>query len=136
VYVDDFVIATDCPETLKELKDVLMNEFKMRDLGELSYFLGIKIERKCDSVFFSQSRYVEKLIIKFKMKTSKPKLTPLEAKQMKDIVSEPVENRPYRALIGCLMYAYLAARPDLCIAVNFFSQYQRNYHSICLRPTE
>jgi hypothetical protein len=43
---------------------------------------------------------------------------------MKDIVSESVENKPYRALIGCLMYACLATRPDLCIAVNFFSQYQ------------
>ncbi|PNF40933.1 hypothetical protein B7P43_G14838 [Cryptotermes secundus] len=27
LYVDDFIIATDSPETLKELKEVLMNEF-------------------------------------------------------------------------------------------------------------
>ncbi|PNF34755.1 hypothetical protein B7P43_G04674 [Cryptotermes secundus] len=58
------------------------------------------------------------------MDTLKPELTPLEVKQIKDIVSEPVENRPYRALVGCLMYACLVTRPDLSIAVNFFSQYQ------------
>jgi transposase InsO family protein len=40
LYVDDFIIATDSLETLKELKDGLMNEFKMRDLGELGYFFG------------------------------------------------------------------------------------------------
>jgi hypothetical protein len=58
------------------------------------------------------------------MDTSKPRLTPLDARQLKDIISEPIENKPYRALIGCLMYACLATRPDLCIAVNFYSQYQ------------
>ncbi|XP_053691577.1 uncharacterized protein LOC128740091 [Sabethes cyaneus] len=33
-------------------------------------------------------------------------------------------TKPYRELVGCLMYVALTSRPDLCAAVNYFSQFQ------------
>jgi len=36
------------------------------------------------------------------------------------------DSKPYRALIGSLMYACMARRPDICAAVNHLSQYQGN----------
>lgn len=44
VYVDDLIIAGS-PEQIQSTKDILSKAFKMKDLGELSYFLGIQIER-------------------------------------------------------------------------------------------
>ena len=41
--------------------------------------------------------------------------------------SKPINGeKPYRELIGSLMYACMATRPDICSAVNYFSQYQSN----------
>jgi hypothetical protein len=39
-------------------------------------------------------------------------------------------NAPYRNLIGCLMYATLCTRPDLCTAVNLLSRYQNKNNKL------
>ena len=43
VYVDDILIATKNEEELKEIKLLLANQFKMTDMGQVSWFLGMKI---------------------------------------------------------------------------------------------
>lgn len=42
LYVDDFLISCNDRNLLGQVKEKLMMEFKMRDLGPVSYFLGIK----------------------------------------------------------------------------------------------
>ena len=39
VYVDDFVIAAETTEKIKEIKTALSQKFEVKDLGELHYFL-------------------------------------------------------------------------------------------------
>lgn len=41
VYVDDMLITGSNLELIKEAKEILHQVFKMNDLGELKYFLGI-----------------------------------------------------------------------------------------------
>jgi hypothetical protein len=41
VYVDDIIITGDDQEEIKRLKECLSNEFEVKDLGNLKYFLGI-----------------------------------------------------------------------------------------------
>ena len=43
VYVDDFVIAAKNPERIKHVKLALSQKFEVKDLGELHYFLGVKV---------------------------------------------------------------------------------------------
>ena len=43
IYVDDLIITCDNEECIKDIKAELKSEFKISDLGELSYFLGIEI---------------------------------------------------------------------------------------------
>ena len=45
VYADDIVITGNNPEEISALKDFLDEKFKIKDLGELHYFLGIEIIR-------------------------------------------------------------------------------------------
>lgn len=45
VYVDDLLTTGDEKELIKEAKDVLHAAFKIKDLGSLKYFLGIKVCR-------------------------------------------------------------------------------------------
>lgn len=45
VYVDDILITGDSLHQIIETKTNLHKAFKMKDLGELKYFLGIKFAR-------------------------------------------------------------------------------------------
>ena len=42
VYVDDMMITGNDLSLIQQTKDVLQDTFKMKDLGELRYFLGIE----------------------------------------------------------------------------------------------
>jgi hypothetical protein len=43
VYVDDIILAGNSREEFDKIKRVMDLEFKIKDLGELSYFLGIEV---------------------------------------------------------------------------------------------
>ena len=45
IYVDDLIITGDDKAQIANVKKVLGDEFDMKDLGELMYFLGIEVIR-------------------------------------------------------------------------------------------
>jgi hypothetical protein len=60
LYVDDFIIAGNNLQLMQSVKTELMKEFKMKDLGDLNYFLGIGIDRTKNGMILSQSVYLKK----------------------------------------------------------------------------
>ena len=46
VYVDDIILAGKTDRNLEEVKTALSTKFNIKDLGELNYFLGIKVDQK------------------------------------------------------------------------------------------
>ena len=49
VYVDDIILAAKNEKQLKQVKENLSNKFDIKDLGELKYFLSIKVEQNKES---------------------------------------------------------------------------------------
>ena len=45
VYVDDMVVTGNDPSEITALQKELATEFKLKDLGNLRYFLGIEVAR-------------------------------------------------------------------------------------------
>ena len=43
LYIDDMVISGDDADTILSLKQRLQQEFQMKDLGHLRYFLGLEV---------------------------------------------------------------------------------------------
>ena len=43
-YVDDLILASSADKMLYETKHALSNQFEIKDMGQLEYFFGIKIE--------------------------------------------------------------------------------------------
>ena len=43
VYVDDIILAGKDEKWLQEIKDDFWKKFDIKDLGEVKYFLGIKV---------------------------------------------------------------------------------------------
>ena len=80
VYVDDCLVAGE-DEKINKVKKLLMNLFKMHDLGPLTFALGIKFDQQEDySIQMSQELYVKKLLHKFSMQDCSVMDTPLPIK--------------------------------------------------------
>ena len=51
--MDDLIIGGDSLEEIKDVKGLLRNEFDMKDMGELRYFLGIEMIRTPKEIWLS-----------------------------------------------------------------------------------
>lgn len=64
IWVDDLIIAASNESVLTNVKTMLTEKFKMKDLGRLRHFLGIDFEQTEGQVVMSQKRYVNKILKK------------------------------------------------------------------------
>ena len=55
LYVDDFFLMGKNIERIKEVKDGLCTQFKMKDLGEARFLLGVEIRRQVNGGFWYKS---------------------------------------------------------------------------------
>ena len=79
LYVDDILIFGTSLNVIKEVKDLLSNNFEMKDLGEADVILNIKLLREGNGgVILSQSHYVEKVLSHFGFSDCQPAPTPYD----------------------------------------------------------
>ena len=128
LYVDDTVIASNCNDLLKSAKTMLSEKFDMTDLGEVESILGmsIKRDRKIGILTISQSAYLQSVLERFGMADCNPVSTPMEPGKHYEKTpdnEEGLETREFQALIGSLVYASIATRPDISEAVGKLSQH-------------
>ena len=133
VYVDDLIILSSNVETMSALKAKLEAEYKMTDLGELHYCLGVEFarDRGARSITMSQAKYVEEVLQRFGMEDCKPIGTPLDTKvkleklgmEEYDAEAPKMVSVPYKSAVGSLMYAMVATRADLAFAISTVSQH-------------
>ncbi|KAL0288406.1 UNVERIFIED_CONTAM: Retrovirus-related Pol polyprotein from transposon TNT 1-94 [Sesamum angustifolium] len=79
LYVDDLLLIGNYIRMLGDTKAWLSTQFSMKDLGEASYILGIKIfkDRSKRILGMTQNSYVEKVLKRFKMEHSKRGFLPM-----------------------------------------------------------
>lgn len=126
IYVDDIMLfSSKTSQKAKLIKEKLMNQFEMKDLGPAHQFLGMKITRLPNGSYtLDQSSYIKKILVKFKMADCKEVKTPMEVGlklQREGNVNNC--NFDYRSLIGCLMYLAVCTRPDIAHSVSYLSQF-------------
>lgn len=84
LYVDDFLIFSNSKSETDKLKCILSSEFEIKDLGEVSQYLGMNIVIHRDTynyvITVDQQQYIEELLIKFEMVDCKTVNTPIETK--------------------------------------------------------
>ena len=51
VYVDDIVVTGNDEEGMSKLKECLIREFEIKELGRLKYFLGIEVAHSKEGIF-------------------------------------------------------------------------------------
>lgn len=53
VYVDDIIVASSSPTATTALLVDLQQDFALKDLGDLHYFLGIEVKRETNGMILS-----------------------------------------------------------------------------------
>ncbi|KAI5342591.1 hypothetical protein L3X38_010466 [Prunus dulcis] len=98
--------------------------FDIKDLGPLSYFLGLQVLHRDGTLNINQLKYAHDLLQKANLLNSKPASTSVDAKVLRSVsggalISNPTE---YRELVGSLQYLTLTC-PDISFAVNTVAQF-------------
>ena len=127
LYVDDIIITGNSTSQVDHLVTTLSSAFELKDLGVLSYFLGIQILPTRFGLTLCQSKYASDVLHRFHMENSKPtktpscsntRLTPFDGSALPD----PFE---YRSMVGALQYLTFTRR-DLSFSVNQLCQFMQH----------
>ena len=102
VYVDDIIIMGPSSSALQVFVTSLASRFSLKDLGSLSYFLGVEVLPHEHGLFLSQKKYIQDLLDRAKMSNAKPVPTPMATYPPLNLTDgSPLFNpTDYRALIG------------------------------------
>jgi hypothetical protein len=137
VYVDDIIITgTDCG-LITKLQQQLHATFHMKDLGQLTYFLGLEVHHRPNGIFVNQHKYIQDLITLAGLEDTSSVDTPMEVnvkyrKDEGDLLDDPTL---YRSLVGSLIYL-TTTRPDISYVVHQVSQFMsspRHLHLAAVR---
>jgi hypothetical protein len=79
VYVDDIIVTGSSLAAIDALLADLKSDFTLKDLGNLSYFLGIQVKQLSDGILLSQEKYASDILRRADMLTCKSAPTPMAA---------------------------------------------------------
>ena len=133
VWVDDLLLFANNSDVMNKLKAELTEMFDITDLGEPRKIVGIEIDRDRakGTIKISQSKYIEAILKKNGLTDANPVGMPLDPgvkleQAPIDEDDEPNRSNGYASLIGSLMYAAVATRPDIAYAVQRLSSFTAN----------
>jgi hypothetical protein len=133
-YVDDIVVMVhpDHHAEYEDFKKKLYAIYEMRDMGDLKWFLGIRVtrDRLQRRIWLSQDSYIEKICTQYGItldgrkapKTPLPSspLTPYEG------TANPHDIHQYQQKVGSTTYCSVITRADNAQATSLLARYNKN----------
>ena len=105
-------------------------------MGETEYFLGMRVQQDLqeETIRFTQRPYWEHVLNRFSLTNVTPRNTPLPVGILLDSNMSPktdserkqMTDKPYRPILGSVMWGQLATRPDLSFSVSLLARFQSN----------
>ena len=125
--MDDIIVTGNDEAEIGRIKQRLAQDFEMKDIGNLRYFLKMEATRNKNGISISQRKYVLDLLQDTGMMGCKPVDTPMDANVKLDMKEndEPVDKGQFQRLVGKLIY--LAHTPlDIAFVVSCVSQFMHS----------
>lgn len=131
IYVDDLLLCGTHLTDLKDLQTILSHTFKMKDLGFIRYFLGIKVDTSENAFFVSQHKCNSYILKEYGMLNSKPLQLPMDiylklTHDNDDVLPNPT---PYQRLLGKLIYLTIT-KPDITFTIQLLAQFMQQPTSV------
>ncbi|XP_019166971.1 PREDICTED: uncharacterized protein LOC109162743 [Ipomoea nil] len=124
VYVDDILVAVTDSRQIQALKQMLDDSFKIKDLGQLNYFMGIEAFRDPSGLNLCQRKYTLEILQENGFLNAKPAKTPCTQSHKLTSTDGILLHKTevFRRLVGKLLYL-TNTRPDIAYVVQQLSQY-------------
>ncbi|XP_041011342.1 uncharacterized mitochondrial protein AtMg00810-like [Juglans microcarpa x Juglans regia] len=131
IYVDDIIITGTCSAEINLVIQQLGSIFPVKDLGKLSYFLGVEVLFDGHDLYLSQRKYVANLLQRVNMHEAKPCSTPMSTTYaLSKYDGTDFSNlQLYRSTVGALHYLDFT-RPDIAFAVHRVSKFMHQHKNI------
>ena len=125
IYVDDIIIG-NYENVIAALKESLHTKFRIKDLGQLRYFLGIEVAHSTDGISISQRKYTLDILDEAGLLRAKPLLTPMEENnKLLPTVGDLLKNpSSYKRLVGQLIYLTIT-RLEISYSIHILSQFMQ-----------
>ena len=131
IWVDDNTIYSGNKAAVQKLKDLMKQEYKIKELGTQIQYLEMEMTHYNDgSILLTQQRYINEMLSRFKMQSCSTTSTPVAEKAL---VKAPLGYeapkpfiKAYMELVGSLMHLMTKTRPDLAYSVGRLSQFNAN----------
>nr|XP_016516161.1 PREDICTED: uncharacterized mitochondrial protein AtMg00810-like [Nicotiana tabacum] len=129
VYVDDLLATGTNLKLIEQVRKDLQVRFKMKDLGELKYFLGIEFSRSEKEIQMCQRKYALELVselgllggpvtspLEFNHKLTSMEFDKVVTKNGSDNDNELEDKGKYQRIVGRRLYLTMT-RPDIAFVV-------------------
>jgi hypothetical protein len=136
VYVDDLIITRSNMKNIDRFKKEMVVVFRMRDLGLLTYYLGIEVQQNGKGISLCQESYAKKILEKVRLLGCNSSQVPMQPKLKlkKESELQRVDATEYRSLVGSLRYL-VNTRLDLAFSVGYVSRYMEDPYEDHLAAT-
>ncbi|XP_020674286.1 uncharacterized protein LOC110093668 [Dendrobium catenatum] len=126
LYVDDILISGNDRSSISWLITQLQKQFSLKELGPISFFLGIQVLHKPNGYFLHQSQYAQEILQSAGLTDCQHSRTPIALKPIlsssKFLDSDP---KKYRQIAGSLQYLTIT-RPDIAYTTNRICQHMHS----------
>jgi hypothetical protein len=133
-FVDDIAVLCHPSnhEAYLEFRKGLMEAYNMHEIGDLKWFLGIRVirNRSARKIWLCQDSYAESVATRFKRNNllDKAPKTPMRVEGLQPYSGQATEDEIYRyqSKVGSLTYSSYITRADMARATSELSRYQQN----------
>jgi hypothetical protein len=118
LYIDDMIITGDDHSGISDFKLFLHQQFEMKDLGHLSYFLGLEVSSDSTGYYLSQAKYASDLLSRAGLIDTKVVSTPLEMNAR----LTPLDGTPLRDALSSACWQLSLShctRPDIALLASY-----------------
>ncbi|CAL8138472.1 unnamed protein product [Prunus armeniaca] len=122
IYVDDIVITGNDIRAIDSLKSFLRDHFRIKDLGELKYFLGIEVSLSQRGIYISQQKYALEILKDYGFLGARPIAFPMDDTKLSDRGELLKDPEKYRRLVGRLIYLTITL-PNITYSVHVLSRF-------------
>jgi histone deacetylase 1/2 len=127
IYVDDIIITNNSGTAIHHVLQNLHSDFAIKELGDLSYFLGVEVLRSTNDMYLTQRKYVAELLNRTHMAEAKPYTSPMSTTCHVSTTERVKFLDPslYRQVVGSLQHLTFT-RPDFSFSIHKVSKFMHN----------
>jgi Reverse transcriptase (RNA-dependent DNA polymerase) len=125
LYVDDLLIKSSDLDTFNKFANRIKEKFPVGSIGPASLYLGQRIVQNPDCIRMDQETMIQSLLSKYNMSECNEAESPMTSKRLEE--AEETTTKPYRSLVGSLMYLSTHNRPDIAYATGELSKFNERH---------